>query len=111
MTYKQKYANIYNQERGELGMNYLKGEINNPNGSIDIVIIESNNTKSPLNKMNKYKLANYSQKKENKVINTFKNSIIGTEIGIKAEGFTNIAILATILAVGIFCAMYVIFRI
>ena len=41
----------------------------------------------------------------------YKNSIFGAEIGVKAEGFSNIAILATILAVGGFIVMYISWRI
>ena len=49
--------------------------------------------------------------KENKLVNAYKNSILGAEIGVKTEGFSNIAILATIIAIGAFCTMYLFFRI
>ena len=40
-----------------------------------------------------------------------KNSIFGAEIGVKAEGFSNMAILATILAIGGFIIMYITWRV
>jgi len=58
-----------------------------------------------------YKLIKTATKKENKIVNSFKNSILGTDIGINSEGFSYIAILATILAVGAFITMYLSWRI
>ena len=92
-------------------MNCLKGEINNPDGTIETLIIESSDNSYPLDRTKTYRLANYKSSKQNKFASAFKNSIFGAEIGIKAEGFSNIAILATILAVGLFITMYITFRI
>ena len=58
-----------------------------------------------------YKLVKTATKKENKIINGFKNSILGTDIGIHSEGFSYIAILSTLLAVGAFITMYISWRI
>ena len=46
-----------------------------------------------------------------KFANKFKNSILGTEVGVTANGFSNIAILATIIAVGAVCFMYMFWRV
>ena len=91
-------------------MNNIEREIKNSDGSIETISISSNdNYKIDMPKT--YILANNFQKKENKIVRGFKNSILGADIGVKAEGFSNIAILATIVAIGMFCIMYLSFRI
>ena len=90
--------------------NFIR-DIKNGDGTIDSLIISSKDNNYPLDINKTYKLANSTKQKENKLVNMFKNSILGAEIGIKAEGFSNIAILATIVAVGMFCIMYISFRI
>lgn len=91
-------------------MNNIEKELKNIDGTIETLVITSDDNHK-LNLKGTYKLANYNTKKENKFISGFKNSILGTEIGVKAEGFSNIAILATIVAVGALCIMYILFRI
>ena len=79
-------------------------------GTIKTVIITSNdNYKLNLNKT--YKLANNIKKEDNKLVNIFKNSILGTEVGLKAEGFSTIAILATIIAISSLSLMYIFWRV
>lgn len=93
-------------------MNNIQTNLKNNDGSIETLLITSNdNYKLNFNTQNTYKLANRTQKKENKLTNTFKNSILGTDIGINSEGFSHIAILSTIIAIATFCAMYLFFRI
>lgn len=92
-------------------MNNYTRDIKNEDGTIETLVISSNDNYTPLDLTKTYKLANYTQKKENKLASAFKNSIFGTEIGVKNEGFSNIAILATIIAVGLFCVMYISWRI
>lgn len=92
-------------------MNNIQKDIKNEDGTIETLLITSNDNYIPLDVNKTYKLANNNIKKENKIVSTFKNSILGTEIGIKAEGFSNIAILATIVAVGAICVMYAFWRI
>lgn len=92
-------------------VNTIEKDLKNGDGTIDTVIINSNNNIYPLDVNKTYKLANYSNKRENSLVQIYKNSIFGTEIGIKAEGFSNIAILATILAIGGFIAMYISWRV
>lgn len=88
----------------------LQKDFTNPDGIIETMIITSDDNYT-IDLSKRYKLANYTSKKQNKIVNAFKNSILGAEIGIKAEGFSNIAILATIIAVGLFCMMFILFRI
>lgn len=83
----------------------------NPDGTIDTLLITSNDNYQTLDRNKTYKLANNIYKKENKLVTAFKNSILGSEIGVKAQGFSTIAILSTIIAVGMFCIMYLSFKI
>ena len=92
-------------------MNSLERDIKNSDGTIDTLVISSNDNTYPLDVNKTYKLANNIYKKENKFINAYKNSIFVADIGVKAEGFSNIAILATIIAIGTFCIMYIFCRI
>ena len=92
-------------------MNVLERDIQNTPGNIDTLVISSKDNNYPLNLTKKYKLVNNMQSKENKYISAFKTSILGTEIGIKAEGFSNIAILATLIAIGTLCIMYIFWRV
>ena len=85
-------------------------DMKNGDGTIDTLNISSNDNNYPLDINKTYKLVNNS-KVENKIFNAYKNSIFGCEIGVKAEGFSNIAILATLVAVGMFCIMLITFRI
>ena len=64
-----------------------------------------------LNMPTSYTLVKPITKKENKIVNNFKSSILGTDIGINSEGFSYIAILATLLAIGTFITMYILWRI
>jgi len=93
-------------------MNNIQTNLKNEDGSIETLLITSNdNYNLNLNTNNTYKLANRTQKKENKLTNNFRNSILGTDIGINSEGFSHIAILSTIIAVGAFCIMYLFWKI
>ena len=90
-------------------MNNIERDIINEDGTISTIVISSNDNYK-LNLSKTYKLANYKSKKENKIKSLFKNSILGTEIGVKAEGFTSIAILATIIAISTLFTMYIFWR-
>lgn len=91
-------------------MNNIEREIKNLDGSRETLMMTSNDNYK-LNLKGTYKLANNRCEKENKFISKFKNSILGAEIGVKAEGFSNIATLSTIIAVGTICIMYILFRV
>ena len=90
-------------------MNNIQTNLKNEDGSVETLLLTSNDN-YVLNMTKTYKLANMPQRKENKFTNKFKNSILGAEIGVKAEGFSHIAILSTIIAVGALCVMYVFWR-
>ena len=57
-----------------------------------------------------YKLANHNLKKESKFAKKFKGSILGADIGFKSGGFTNVAILASVIAIGVLLIMYFMWR-
>ena len=90
-------------------MNNFSREIKNEDGTEETIVITSNDNHI-LNMNQTYKLANHTQKKENKFVKKFKGSILGADIGVKSGGFSNIAILATIIAVGALCIMYFLWR-
>ena len=90
-------------------MNNIERNITLGDGSVETLLITSNDN-YVLNMNKTYKLANHTQKKESKLSQKFKNSILGADIGVKAEGFSHIAILSTIVAIGTFCIMYLFWR-
>ena len=49
-------------------------------------------------------------KKESKLARKFKGSILGADIGVKSGGFSNVAILASVIAVGVILIMYFMWR-
>jgi len=53
-----------------------------------------------------YKLVKIAQRK-----NTFNDTILGTDIGVHSKGFMNIAIISTLIAVGVIIFMYLGFRV
>jgi len=90
-------------------MNNIQRDIKNEDGTEETIVMTSNDN-HVLNMNQTYKLANHTQKKENKLVQKFKGSILGADIGIKSGGFSNVAILATIIAVGALCIMYFLWR-
>lgn len=88
-------------------MNNYQKDIKNEDGTEETIIITSNDAHT-IDLTRTYKLAN--QKKENKFASKFKNSILGADIGFKSAGFSNIAILATIIAIGTLSIMYFLWR-
>ena len=90
-------------------MNNISKEIKNDDGTIETLVITSNDNHN-LDMSKSYKLANHKQKKESALAKKFKGSILGADIGIKSGGFSNVAILATIIAVGVLCVMYFLWR-
>lgn len=91
-------------------MNNYQKNIINEDGTEETLIITSNDTRSTLDLTKKYKLANHTETKQNKFVKKFKNSILGADIGTKSAGFSNVAILATIIAVATLCVMYFLWR-
>lgn len=90
-------------------MNNFQRNIKNEDGTEETIIVTSNDNHT-LNMNQTYKLANHSEKKESKFVKKFKNSIFGTDIGIKSAGFSNVAILASIIALGALFVMYLLWR-
>ena len=101
----------YIAKKEGIPMNCLERDMKNLDGTIDTLIISSNDNTYPLDVNKTYKLANNTYKKENKIISAYKNSILGVEIGVKAEGFSTITILATLVAIGTLCIMYLFCRV
>ena len=89
-------------------MNFER-DIKNEDGTEETIIISSNDNRV-LNLNQTYKLANQTKKKESKLMKKFKNSILGADIGVKSSGFSNVAILATIIALGTIFVMYLLWR-
>lgn len=89
-------------------MNFER-DIKNEDGTEETIIISSNDNRV-LNLNQTYKLANQTKKKESKLMKKFKNSILGADIGVKSNGFSNVAILATIIALGSIFVMYLLWR-
>lgn len=89
----------------------LERNIQNADGTIDTLIISSNDNNSPLDTNKTYKLANYTSKKVNKLTIMYKNSILVCDIGINSKGFTHIAILSSIIAIASISILYILFRI
>ena len=90
-------------------MNNFQRDFKNEDGTEETLIITSSDNYT-LNLTQKYRLANHKVKKENKIVSKFKNSIFGADIGTKSSGFSNVAILATIIAIGTLFAMYFLWR-
>ena len=88
-------------------MNNYQKDIKNEDGTEETIVITSSDTHT-IDLSRTYKLAN--QKRESKFARKFKNSILGTDIGFKSAGFSNIAILATIIAIGTLSIMYFLWR-
>ena len=62
-------------------------------------------------KMDKnYTLVNHNGKKENKLAEKFKNSILGEDIGIKNKGFSSMASLALVVAITVLFILYLLWR-
>ena len=83
----------------------INKELKNDDGTMETLEISSNDNKT-LDLKGTYVLANHSSKKRSK----FKDSILGSDIGVKSSGFTNVAILASVIAIATILVMYFIWR-
>ena len=86
-------------------MNTFNKEIRNNDGTVDLIEISSRDNYK-VNLKSNYKLANNYSKN-----NRFKNSIIGSDIGIHSAGFVSIAIISTLISISAFVIMILSFRI
>lgn len=90
-------------------MNNMSKKIKNSDGTEETLVINSTDDyKLKLDK--NYKLANHVSKKESKLAKKFKGSILGADIGVKSGGFSNVAILALVIAVAAIAIMYFVWR-
>jgi len=88
-------------------MDTMNKEIKNRDGSTDLVMISSeDNYTVNLNK--NYKLVGYAG---NKMNDKFKNSILGSDIGINSKGFASVMLVSTIIAIGTILTMYFSWRV
>jgi len=85
-------------------------EMLNDDGTKSTLVITSNDDKS-LIMTDTYVLANHKKRKESPLVKKFKGSVLGADIGFKSSGFTNVAILAVVLALSALVAMYFMWRI
>ena len=90
-------------------MNSISKNFKNEDGTEEQVIASSNDNYE-LNLANKYVLANRVQQKGSKLGRKFKNSILGSEIGVKNKGFSSVAILATVVALAALLVIYFMWR-
>ena len=90
-------------------MNEFQRDIINEDGTEETLLVTSKDSYRVKMSEN-YVLANNTPKKMNPLVKKFKGSILGADIGVKSAGFSNIAILATIIALGTFCVMYFLWR-
>lgn len=89
----------------------IERDIRNNDGTIDKILITSKDNYQSLETTKTYKLVKNIDKKENKIINLFKNSILGREVGINTIGFSKITIFATIISIGTIFLMYILWKI
>ncbi len=86
-------------------MNNISKSYKNDEGNNETLIASSTDNYT-LDLKGTYKLANHNKKKENMLVKKFKGSILGADIGVKSAGFTNIAILATVIAIAAATILY-----
>ena len=90
-------------------MNNLSRDMVSEEGKKETVVATSNdNYKVKLN--GNYTLSNHSKKKENKFVKKFQNSIFGSDIGVKSNGFSSIAVLALVIALTVVFILYLLWR-
>ena len=78
--------------------------IKNNDGSVDRIIATSNDNRNIMIGK-EYKLVKFSNKK------AFKDTLLGSDIGVHSSGFINITIMSTVIAIATLVLMYISFRI
>ncbi len=89
--------------------NNLSKKIINDEGKEETVVATSNDNYNVKLDGN-YTLVGKVSKKRSKLAEKFKGSILGADIGVKSGGFSTVAILATVIALAVFAALYFIWR-
>ena len=90
-------------------MNNLSKKIMNDEGKEETIVATSNDNYD-VNLKGSYTLVGKKEKKVSKLVERFKGSILGADIGVKSGGFSTIAILATVIALAVLAALYFIWR-
>jgi len=88
-------------------MNTLSREMKNSDGSVDTVVINSNDNYT-VSIPKAYKLVGYGG---NRLNDKFRASIFGSDIGINSNGFTSIMLVSTIIAIGTVLTLYFSWRV
>ncbi len=89
-------------------MNNLKKTFVDDEGQNETMIANSSDDR-PV-KLGNYTLSNHKEKKESLLVQKFKGSILGADIGVKSSGFSSVAILAIVLALAVLAMLYFIWR-
>ena len=90
-------------------MNNLSKKYVNDEGVEETVVMNSDDNYEVKLAKN-YTLSNHKEKKQSRLAQKFKGSILGADIGVKSSGFSSIAILATVIALAAAIIMYFIWR-
>lgn len=90
-------------------MNKIVKNFKNDDGTEETMEISSMDNLNVSLKGN-YRLANMTKKKESKLAQRFKGSILGSDIGFKSQGFSSVAILATVIAISVVAILYFMWR-
>ena len=86
-------------------MNIIVKNIKNSDGSIDKIMAKSyDNTKLSIG--SNYKLIKFSESKK-----TFKDTLLGSDIGVHSTGFINISIISILITLCLFMSMLISFQI
>ena len=89
-------------------MNNLSKEMNNEGNNETVIATSNDNYEVKIDK--NYKLSNKNANEESHFVKKFKNSIFGTDIGIKSSGFSSVAGLALVIAITVIFVLYLLWR-
>ena len=89
-------------------MNNFSKKYVNDDGNEETII--ANSTDNYDLKLDSYTLSNHTAKKQSRLAQKFKGSILGADIGVKSGGFSTVAILATVIALSVAVVLYFIWR-
>ncbi len=90
-------------------MNNLSKSFVDEEGVTETIVASSNDDYEVKIDKN-YTLSNHNEKKQSRLAKKFKSSILGSDIGVKSAGFSNVAILATVIALAVAVVIYFIWR-
>ncbi len=86
-------------------MDNFNKQIKNKNGTVDNIIVSSNDGYNVMIGDN-YKLMRFSGNRK-----TFKDSVFGTDIGVHSKGFASVLLVSALIALITLALMYLSFRI